>query len=119
MLKSVRNTLVVSIATLAIAVLAGGTAHAQKTSSASSGGGASTSSSTAGAGGGERGSSTGEGGRVITYGTSGNCPPTIACTQQERPRRQVVRARVHREHCEDWVPVYDEYGRRQYRCLIR
>lgn len=57
-----------------------------------------------------------EGGRVILFGTPGNCPPTIACGPEQQ-RRPVFTAKP--VTCDHWEWVRTTTGKRIRRCLER
>jgi hypothetical protein len=65
-------------------------------------------------GGGDSGGNDGNSGgtsAVLLYGTSGNCPPTVACGGQ--PPRRIVRER--QDNCSEWV----DDPRLYHRCMMR
>jgi hypothetical protein len=50
----------------------------------------------------------GSGGAVVPYGTTANCPPTIACgpTEQKHPPKQ-VKKKVKKQRCDQWRTTAD------------
>lgn len=55
-------------------------------------------------------------GRIILYGTPGNCPPTIACAP---PREEQPRRRAKTKICDKWEIVTTATGKRIKKCLER
>lgn len=56
-----------------------------------------------------------EGGRLVRYGTPGNCPPTIVCS--EEPRRP--KTAVTSSSCDRWEWRTTADGQRVRKCLDR
>ncbi|NLH81221.1 MAG: hypothetical protein GX458_10330 [Phyllobacteriaceae bacterium] len=61
--------------------------------------------------------SSGAGGRLILYGTPGNCPPTIACETPREPREppRLRRSKI----CDRWMLVTTPDGNRVRKCVER